>query len=189
MEFIAVLLVAAAVFGLCFLVDKGFTKVFRSQAQHLSGLSVRLSKRYGSFGLIIAVLGLAALFAGSFTNWLLTVCGILLILVGAALVVYYLTFGVFYDDEGFILTTFGKRSALYRYGQIKGQQLYISYGNVLIELYLEDGRIFQLQSTMTGVYPFMDKAFAAWLEQTGRKKEECSFYDPENSCWFPSVEG
>lgn len=64
MNIIFVLLVAAVVFGLCFAIDKGFTKLFRSQAQHKSGLSVRLSRRYGSFGLVMGVLGLAALFAG-----------------------------------------------------------------------------------------------------------------------------
>ena len=28
-----------------------------------------------------------------------------------------------------------------------------------------------------------------WLEQTGRRQEDCGFYDPANSCWFPPVEG
>ena len=64
MEYVAVLLVAALVFLVCFLVDKGFTKLFRSQQEHKSGLAIRLNKRYGSIGLIIAVLGVAALFAG-----------------------------------------------------------------------------------------------------------------------------
>ena len=25
----------------------------------------------------------------------------------------------------------------------------------------------------------------AWLAQTGKKKEDCPYYDPDNSCWFP----
>ena len=40
----SVLLVAAVVFGICFLADKGFTKIFRGQVQHRSGLSVRPNK-------------------------------------------------------------------------------------------------------------------------------------------------
>ena len=47
MEYILILIVAALVFGICFLIDKGFTKLFRSQAEHMSGTAVRLSKRYG----------------------------------------------------------------------------------------------------------------------------------------------
>lgn len=186
MEYVAVLLIAALVFLICFLVDKGFTKLFRSQQEHKSGLAVRLNKRYGSIGLIIAVLGVAAIFAG---GWLMIAGGTLLILVGTGLVIYYMTFGVFYDTDTFIITTFGKKSTTYRYGDIKAQQLYNNYGNTVIELYMNDGRTVQIQFSMAGAYDFMDHAFPAWLRQTGRRREDCSFYDPQNSCWFPPVEG
>ena len=188
MEFIGVLIVAALVFGACFLIDKGFTKLFRSQAQHKSGLAVRLNKKYGAFGLILVVLGLATLFSGLGKGWLMVAAGGLIIAVGIGLVVYYITFGVFYDESGFVLTTFGKKSKLYQYRDIKSQQLYNSYGNILIELHLADGRSVQLQSGMTGVYPFLDKAFSKWCAQKGIDPESCSFHDPENSCWFPGME-
>lgn len=188
-EYIAVAIIAAAVFGICFLVDKGFTKIFRSQSQHHSGTAVRLNKRYGSIGLILAVFGLAVLFAGLPGNWLFIGASILIMALGIGLVVYYMTFGVFYDDEGFVLTTFGKRSTTYRYGQIRGQQLYVTTGNqTVIEIIMKDGRTFHLQSAMSGVYDFLDHAFAAWLMETGRALNECDFYDPKNSCWFPKVE-
>ena len=45
MQFVATLLIAAAVFGVCFLVDKGFTKLFRSKTQHRSGMAVRANKK------------------------------------------------------------------------------------------------------------------------------------------------
>ena len=190
MEYVAVIVIAAAVFGICFLVDKGFTKLFRSQAQHHSGLAVRLSKRYGSIGLILAVVGLAAIFTGlnSVEGLVLPIGGGVLIVMGIALVVYYMTFGVFYDGDGFIVTTFGKPSTTYTYKDIVAQQLYNNQGHILIELHLSDGKTVQLQSTMTGVYPFMDYAFEKWCAQTGNTKETCTFYDPQNSCWFPPVE-
>ena len=187
-EIVAVLVVAAAVFGICFLVDKGFTKLFRSQSQHHSGKAVRLSKRYGSIGLILTVFGVAVLFAGLPDNWIFIGSSLLIMVLGIGLVVYYMTFGVFYDEEGFVLTTFGKKSTTYAYKDIDGQQLYVTTGGgVVIEIYMSDGRTFQLQSNMNGVYDFMDKAFFAWLRQTGRRQEDCNFYDPENSCWFPKV--
>jgi len=189
MEWIAVLVIAAAVMGICYLIDKGFAKLFRSQAQHKSGLAVRLSKRYGSIGLILAVLGLSAVFMGmNDGSWILSCGGGVLVVTGIGLVVYYMSFGVFYDADGFLLTTFGKKSAAYAYKDIQSQQLYNNQGQILIELYLSDGNTVQLQSTMTGVYPFLDYAFEAWCMQTGRKKEDCPFYDPSNSCWFPPVE-
>lgn len=189
MEYVAVLIVAALVFGVCFLVDKGFHKLFRSQQEHQSGLAVRLNKKYGSVGLIVAVLGVSALLAGLSQGWVLSVGGGLLILVGLGLVVYYITFGVFYDTDTFVLTSFGKRSTTYTYKDIKAQQLYNSYGNVLIELHMVDGRTVQLQAGMEGAYAFLDYAFAAWLRQTGKRREDCGFHDPQNSCWFPPVEG
>jgi len=189
MEFLAIALVAAVTFGLCFCVDKGFTKLFRGKSQHRSGLSVRLSKRYGSFGLILFILGIAALFTGLNSNsWLLIAGGILIAVLGICLVVYYMTFGVFYDEDSFILTTFGKKSTLYHYKDIKSQQLYNSYGNIIIELDMHDGRTVQLQSGMLGVYPFLDKAFAGWCQQKGLSEADCAFHDPDNSCWFPPRE-
>lgn len=183
-----VIAVCATVFGVCFLLDKGFTTVFRGKKEHMTGMAVRQSKRYGSFGLILGVIGIAAIFQGTKNGWLLPLGGGILLFLGVGLVVFYMTFGIFYDTDTFILTTFGKRSVTYRYAQIKGQQLYVSYGTVILELYMDDGRTVQLQSKMDGAYVFLDKAFEAWLRQTGRTLEDCPFYDPANSCWFPPME-
>ena len=189
MDFIWILLVAVATFGICFLVDKGFTKTFRGTAQHASGLSVRLSKRYGSFGLIFFVIGLAALFIGLDGERALIFGGPVVMLLGIGLVVYYMTFGVFYDDDSFVVTTFGKRSTTYRYDQIKGQLLYKTSNSIIVELHMTDGRTVGIQSTMTGSDAFLDAAFAAWCRQTGREPEACDFHDPAYSLWFPMMEG
>lgn len=188
MEWIFVLLVAAAVFGICYLVDKGFTKLFRSQAQHISGLSVRLNKKYGAFGLVLFALGVAAILAGIGSNLVLFIGGAIVVVFGVCLVTYYMTFGVFYDEDTFLLTTFGKKSKAYRYSEIKCQQLYQTAGQIVIELQMEDGRAVQLQSSMTDAYLFLDKAFAAWCRQKGIREEDCAFHDTDNSCWFPPVE-
>ena len=189
MQYVALIILCAVVFGICFLVDKGFTKLFRSRRQHRSGKSVRLNKRYGSFGLIIFLFGLAVLFASLSEKWIYVACGVFLAVLGIGLVTYYMTFGVFYDTEDFVLTTFGKKSAAYRYGDIVGQKLYITQGKrTLVEVYLRDGRTFQIQQAMTGGFDFLDYAFSAWLRQTGKQEEDCPFHDPSNSCWFPTVE-
>ncbi len=187
-EFIAVLIVAALVFGVCFLVDKLFTRIFRNQQQHRSGRAVRLNKRYSAIGLIVAALGVACLFAAPTQGVIMWVAGGILILGGAALVTWYLCFGVFYDEEAFIVTNFGKKSVRYTYDAIVSQQLFNSYGNIIVELHLNNGKSVQLQSTMGGTYEFLDFAFRRWLEATGRTEEECDFYQPDQSCWFPSAE-
>ena len=184
------ILVIAAALGLCFVIDKLFTKLFRSTPEHQTGKAVRLNKMYGAGGLILAVIGIAALISGVMNTPVLVAGGVFVIIMGICLVVYYMTFGIFYGDDSFRLTTFGKKSNTYRYGEIRGQKLYlIQGGSVVIELHMYDGRTVQLQSTMNGAYPFLDHAYAAWVRQTGRNERDCSFHDPSNSLWFPSVDG
>ena len=189
MTFFLILLIAAAVFGLCFAVDKAFAKLFRSKAQHRSGRAVRASKRYGLFGVILSVLGIMAICVGISDGSVLLWGGVIVLLMGVCLAVYYLSFGVFYDGETFLLSRFGKKEVTYRFSEIKGQKLYlVQGGNVIIELHMEDGGTVSLQSTMDGVYPFLDTAFAAWCMQTGRDPQSCDFHDPSQSLWFPTVE-
>ena len=189
MTFFLILLIAAAVFGLCFAVDKAFAKLFRSKAQHLSGRAVRANKRYGLFGVILSVLGIMAICVGISDGSVLLWGGVIVLLMGICLAVYYLSFGVFYDGETFLLSRFGKKEVTYRFSEIKGQKLYlVQGGNVIIELHMEDGGTVSLQSTMDGVYPFLDTAFAAWCMQTGRDPQNCDFHDHSQSLWFPTVE-
>ena len=189
MDWITAVIVAAVVLSLCFFADKGFTKLFRGKAQHATGLSVRLNKRYGSFGVILIVVGIVAIFAGLPNVLLLLVCGPIVVLMGVGLVVYYMSYGIYYDRDSFVYSTFGKKSVTYRYNQIQGQMLYLVNGANIIELHMSDGSAVSLQSNMTDVYKFLDTAFAGWCHQRGIAPESCDFHDPGNSCWFPNVEG
>lgn len=189
MELIGILLVAAVVLGLCYLIDKAFTKAFRSKAQHRSGLAVRANKRYGIFGVILSVLGILGFFTGLTDGPVLLVGGIVVLLMGLGLAVHYLSFGIFYDGESILLSQFGKKDREYRYQDIQGQKLYvIQGGTILVELYMADGSTIGVQSSMDGAYPFLDAAFAAWCRQTGRDPEDCEFHDPSQSLWFPTME-
>ena len=119
----------------------------------------------------------------------LIVGGLIVFAMGVFLAVYYLSFGIFYDGESFLMSRFGKKDAVHRYEEIVGQKLYVVQGgSVVAELYLKDGSTVSLQSTMDGVYPFLDTAFAGWCLQTGRDPESCDFHDPSKSLWFPPVE-
>lgn len=188
-QFIPIAVIAAAIFGICYLVDKGFAKVFRSKAQHHSGLAVRASKRYGVFGVILTVLGIAAVTVGITDGPVLLWGGVIVLLIGACLAVYYLSFGIFYDGESFLLSSFGKKDVTHFYRDIREQKLYlIQGGSVVIELHMEDGTAVSVNTGMDGVYPFLDTAFAGWCLQKGIAPESCDFHDPSRSWWFPHEE-
>lgn len=189
MDILFILLFGAAVFGLCFLIDRLFKKLFRSKKQHITGRSVRLTKRYGSFGALMVTLGVASIFAWlNGAEWILGAGGGLVLVVGIGLIVYYLTFGIYYDDDSFLYHTFGKRGVTYEYGDIIGQKLYTASGNIIVELHMKDGKTVAIQSTMDGPYAFLDEAFAGWCRQTEHDPENCEFHDPSNSQWFPMME-
>ena len=189
MSIAAFLVIGALTFGVCYLLDKGYTRMFRSQKQHRTGLAVRVSKRYASFGIVLAILGLLAVFNSRSGNLVLLIGGIFVLLMAAALITYYLSFGIYYDEDSFLSASFGKKSATYRFQDICGQQLYlIQGGSTVVELHLSDGHSISVQSAMEGAYPFLDHAFAAWCRQTGRNPDACTFHDPRNHQWFPNVE-
>ena len=181
-----IVLVAAATFLLCWLLDKGFQKAFRSAPQHMSGKSVRLNKYNGLAGVILTLLGIVSMMFGG--EMLLLVGGGIVLLMGIGFMVYYMGFGVFYDDESFLVMAAGKKNREYRYNQIRTQQLYRNGGHVMVELHMSDGTAVQVQSNMVGVYPFLDTAFAGWCQQKNIDPESCDFHDPDNSCWFPTEE-
>lgn len=189
MQFIAILIIAAIIFGICRVVDKVFTNLFRSKAQHRSGMAVRANKRYGIFGVMMSILGILGIMNGVGGEPVLLYSGIAVLLLGAALAAHYLSFGIFYDGESFLVCRFGRKSQEHTYREIQSQKLYVvTGGSIVIDLQLADGSSVSVQSTMDGVYPFMDTAFAGWCMQTGHKIEECDFYDPSKSWWFPHEE-
>ena len=188
-QLLPIVLVAAVIFGICYLVDKTFSKLFRSKAQHRSGKAVRASKRYGIFGVVLTVLGIMAVCVGITDGPVLIWGGLIVLLMGIALAVYYLSFGIFYDEDTLLLQRFGKKDLSYAYKEIVGQKLYlIQGGNIVVELHMADGSSVSVQSVFDGAYPFLDAAFAHWCRQTGRNPEDCDFHDPSQSLWFPTVE-
>ena len=184
-----VIVIAALAFGFCFVVDKLYTKLFRSRAQHRSGQSVRHNKRYASIGLVLAVIGLAALITGIGNNTALVVGSMIVLLLGVGLIVYYLSSGIYYNEDGFLVESFGKRSAFYSYGQILHQQLYaLQGGGIIVELHMENGEAVQVVSNMPEYDRFLHYAFRQWCSLKGVDPENCSFHEPENSRWFPAKE-
>ena len=184
------LLVAAATFGVMFLLDKGLTKLLRSRTQHRSGTAVRLKKHFGILSLALIILGALGIING-LLEWNLTLLlgGAVILPGGAVLGIYYLTHGIFYDDDSFLYVSFGNRSREYRYGDIAGQKLYeIQGGSLLVELHMTDGKTVSVQGSMEGAASFLDKAAHARMRQLMLNSHECPWFDETEGRWFPPVE-
>ncbi len=189
MQVFFVLFVAALVFFLCRGVDRAFQRIFRSKAEHLSGLAVRVSKRYGLFGVILTAIGVAAPFTVGTQGKIMLYGGIAVAIMGIAMIVYYLSSGIFYNDDSFRVCAFGKRDSVYRYNQIASQRLYVlTGGSLIVELSMTDGSAVSVATTMDGAEAFLDAAFAHWCRQRGVNPAECIFHDKEKSWWFPHEE-
>lgn len=188
MEYLWIAVLALVTFGLCFLFDKLFSKIFRDREQHRSGKKVKQRKRTATYGLLMAVLGIVCVIFYWGSNGVIFWGGWIVLLMGAALLTYYLSFGIYYDEEGFVYSRFGRQSKLYTYDAIQNQQLYNSQGSILVELHLEDGSTVPVQDSMEGGFAFLDYAFERWLKTAGLTREECSFHDPDRCCWFPALE-
>ena len=185
----AYLIIAALVFGACYGVDKGFARLFRSREQHKSGLAVKLNKRYALFGLLLTLLGTVGVFTGIGNGMTLLVGSVAVLIMAVGLLVYYLSFGIYYDGETFLYSAFSRKSVSYRFGCIRAQKLYvIQGGTMVVELHMEDGTTVSIQTNMEGAYPFLDHAFSAWCRQKGLAPDACDFHDPSQHQWFPDVE-
>jgi len=184
-----IVIVAALTFGICYFLDKGYTRLFRSRQQHKTGLQVRVSKRYASIGLVLCILGILAVFTGFGGETVLLIGGGIVVCIGCALIGHYLSFAIFYDADTFIQTGFGRKSPVHRFDHIRYQKLYmIQGGSIVVELHMADGNSVSVHTSMEGAYPFLDHAFAAWCRQTGRNPDSCDFHDPRNHLWFPAEE-
>ena len=189
MNILMTILTAALTFGFCYVIDKYFSHAFRSKAQHQSGMAVRVNKRYGVFGVGLTVIGVLAVCVGFTGGLALLLGGMVVLVMGICLGVYYLTHGIFFDGESFLVASFRKADRVYQYAQIREQKLYlVQGGNIIIELYLDDETTISLQSSMEDVYLFLDTAFAGWCLQKGIDPQDCSFHDPSKSWWFPHEE-
>ena len=189
MTWMTYLIVIAMTFGVLFLLDWGFHKLFRKEHEYNTGMSVHLNKRYLVAGILLAVLGVAML--GQLTkgfNWILVLAAAVLEIMGIGLLVYYNTFGIFFDKETFIYRAFRHKAATYRYEDIRSQQLFTTAGGIMVEVDLADGSVMSLQSNMDGMYTFLDHACFARMRQMNVEPRECKWFDKSNSCWFPPRE-
>ena len=178
MFYVIILLICAAVFGLCFLVDKLIQRLRRHEPP---AKTVRQPRRAVIIGIIMLVVGIGLLLFLN-TSWGL-VGGIVMILLGAVLLTSYFLFSVHYDDEGFTCRTL-KSADRYLYNQIRGEQAIATRSGITVILYVGHTTV-ELSEAMQGVQKFLSHAYYARCRQMGIDPDLCPPPAPRELVWFP----
>lgn len=181
MKYLFLLLFAALVFLLCFLVDRGVGAIRRRAS---NAPQVRLPLRYP---LTAGILIVAALGVGIYALWRRswTFAAVALCFAGVAGYTLYCYLGtrIDYDRETFTFRS-GKTERTFRFCDIDGQRVAVSKRNCCLVLCLGRDEVV-LYGNMQGFHPFLEAAFEAWCLGRGVSPEEQTWRNPANHQWFP----
>ena len=183
MKYVLYLALIAVIFGLVALCDLVLHRtLFRSRRQYAG--AVRMPRYSFILGLLLSILGLmAVLYIPRQTERALWLGSWVVLVMGAYLLVNFCWFGIFYDDEGFTCRALGRKTRVYRYGDITGQRTFAARSGWNALLYV-GGEEVQLYAAMQGLSDFLSKAFFAWCRQKGLDPDAVE-NDPHNLVFFP----
>ena len=182
MKYILLLLLMAAVFGLCYLVDRLCRAI---AARHPKPENVvRQPRRQLIFGILLCFFAVAA-GVGCFDllSWGLRVGLVVVLLMGGFLLVHYFAFGIWYDDEGFLYRDLTHRAKHYTYGQITGQSSFRTRAGITSTLFVGEDDI-SLSQSMVGLPAFLEKAFFRWCAEKDIGPETVE-HNPAELTYFP----
>lgn len=178
----------AAVFGLCFLVDKLVQKITHAPKKAPAGSVVRPARANIIWGVLLFVAGMAAaLFLQAEWGWIAVAAGVLLVLMGGYLIIVYCGTSIYYDDEAFLYRQPGKRPVQYHFSQIRGERALLTRSGVNATLYLDGGEV-NLYSSMQGTRPFLYAAYQGWCRSRNLDPDLNPPPNPDAMVWFPEPE-
>ncbi len=174
-------LCGAAVFGLCFLIDRLISRLTRKTE---STRSVRQPTRAAGIGIVLLVGGIALLLF--LKEKLGLIGGIVLVALGAVLIASYFFFRLDYDSEGFTCKTL-RGTTRYSFNQIRAEQALSTRSGIAVMLFV-GGDTVELSEAMQGVRDFLSFAYYARCRQMGIDPEDAPPPAPEDLLWFPPPE-
>lgn len=183
--YILMLIVCAAVFLVCFLIDTLLKVIFPKSKLEKSKQAVRPPRRSAVIGVILAFLGLAVVvrIAPKEHDTLLLIGAIGAMVIGAVLLCTYFSVVIYYDDEGFLYKAWGHGKQEFHYSQIKGQRSLLTRGGVNTILFVGDAEI-NLYGAMQNLNAFLSKAFFKWCQVKGIDPDSVE-NNPRMATYFP----
>jgi len=183
LKYILYILLIAVILGIIALIDRLLKKLFPSPKTG-SANTVRQPRYAPIVGLLFALLGLICLlWVPIGTETLLWIGGLIAFLIGAYVLVSFLRFGIFYDDDGFTYRTLTRAAKTYHYADITGQRSFVAKSGLNTTLYV-DGDEIPLNGSMQGVTDFLRKAFYVWCRERGLDPDAMQT-DPATLTYFP----
>lgn len=176
-------LLIAVIFGLVALVDFIFKKLFSRSGVRQKGKAVRMPRYSFILGIFISLLSVIGLLFYEEADLFLTIGMAVALIMGLYVLVNFLRFGIFYDEDGFEYRTLTQKPRYFRYGDITGQRGFLARSGLNVSL-IAAGTEIPLNGAMQGVAEFMSHAFFAWCRETGRDPDSMEF-DPSTLSYFP----
>ena len=184
-KYLFVLIVCAAVFLVCFLIDTLFKLIFPKSRLDKSKQVVRPPRRSAVIGVILTFAGAAMLvkLLPEKSDVLFLIGSIVAVIFGVILLCTYFSIAIYYDDEGFLYKAWGHGKKEFRYSQIKGQRSLLTRGGVNTILFVGDEEI-NLYSAMQNLNAFLSKAFFKWCAAKGVDPDTVE-NNPRMATYFP----
>ena len=184
-KYLFVLIVCAAVFLVCFLIDTLFKLIFPKSRLEKSKQVVRPPRRSAVIGVILTFAGAAMLvkLLPEKSDVLFLIGSIVAVIFGVILLCTYFSIAIYYDDEGFLYKAWGHGKKEFRYSQIKGQRSLLTRGGVNTILFVGDEEI-NLYSAMQNLNAFLSKAFFKWCAAKGIDPDTVE-NNPRMATYFP----
>lgn len=178
------LLFAALVFGLCFLVDKGISAL---KNRVRTDMVVRMPVKYPIFAAILALTAVGAVvYAWVMKSTLMGAAAAVLLGMSIYVLVTYLNTRIDYTEDTFTFRR-GREVQTFRFGDIDCQRVAINRGGCCLVLVAGKDEIV-FYSNMQGFFRFLDHAFAAWCKARQLDPAEQTWHDPRDYRWFPDDE-
>lgn len=181
MKYFFLLLFAALVFGLCFLVDKLTGRLWEKAVR---SPVVRLPLRYPVAAALLTLTGVGVGIYAVMKRSVLFGVGAAVLLALAVYFLYcYRRMGIDYDGEGFTFRK-GRVSQRFAFGAIDGQRVAVSRRSFCLVLCLGRDEVV-IYGNMQGVRPFLDAAYQGWCRAKGLDPAAQDWHNPADFRWFP----
>ena len=183
------LILMAAVFLICFLVDLLVKKLFSSRRFQTENPAVRPPRRSAVIGVLLLFVPIAVLLRllppeGSA---LITAGCVVMLLLGALLLGSYFSVTILYGEETFVWRRLFHGAQTFHYSQIRGQRSLMTRGGIQTILFVSDAQI-PLYSAMQNLNPFLRTAFFKWCASKQIDPDSIP-NNPQMFTWFPDPDG